>query len=622
MTPEAPVDGDVPVTRDRSASDRGGRIAAWEILVSVAAVAAASLAVWLTARADFLAHPGWLAFQKADVILGPVVVGLYWHRCRPASRFGPLLIAFGFVGVPYILQSSSHSALFSVGVLWEGAVYLATLALILAFPSGRLSGRADRLILMAGAVTAVAPFTAYVLVSRHIAGEGSISGCRGACPANALLVSDQPGAVKPLVDADRAAIVALALATAALLVWRFATGTPPKRRAFAIGAPVALLFLLTQAVYQATILFAPHDAPRLHATARWALVGSRSAIWYGFLFALIAAQLFAASVLRRVVGASVRRPQLTELEAILREPLGDPGLRLGFRQPRTNRWVDASGVPLEPPPLSSGRMLTEVERDESPEAAIVHDSQLADDPELLQAAGATALLALENAELETAWRDSLEELRRSRARIAAANDIARHRIEQDLHDGAQQRLLALRVQLVLLESMATSTELNRRVAGLKLEVDEAIDELRDIADGIYPQLLADHGLAEALRNVARRAAGRVEIAGEVGRYPIEIESAVYYCCLEALQNATTHGHKASTTVSVELHESRDRLSFEVRDDGPGLDTDVARESAGLHNMEDRVGAFDGHVEIVSTPGRGTRVAGFIPLRGAAVPGVD
>src|SRR5439155_13233013 len=206
----------------------------------------------------------------------------------------------------------------------------------------------------------------------------------------ALLVSDQPGAVKPLVDADRAAIVALALATAALLVWRFATGTPPKRRAFAIGAPVALLFLLTQAVYQATILFAPHDAPRLHATARWALVGSRSAIWYGFLFALIAAQLFAASVLRRVVCASVRRPQLTELEAILREPLGDPGLRLGFRQPRTNRWVDASGVPLEPPPLSSGRMLTEVERDGSPEAAIVHDSQPADDPELLPAAGATA----------------------------------------------------------------------------------------------------------------------------------------------------------------------------------------------------------------------------------------
>ena len=96
-------------------ADRGGRIAAWEILVSVAAVAAASLAVWLTARADFLAHPGWLAFQKADVILGPVGIGLYWHRCRPASRFGPLLIAFGFVGVPYILQSSSHSALFSVG---------------------------------------------------------------------------------------------------------------------------------------------------------------------------------------------------------------------------------------------------------------------------------------------------------------------------------------------------------------------------------------------------------------------------------------------------------------------------------------------------------------------------
>ena len=119
--------------------------------VAAVATAAAALAVWVTLSADFLAYPGWLAAQKADIILGPVLVGLYWIRRRPASRFGPLLIAAGLVGgVPYILQSSSEPVLFALGILWEGVIYTLTFALILSFPSGRLEGRAERVILAVG----------------------------------------------------------------------------------------------------------------------------------------------------------------------------------------------------------------------------------------------------------------------------------------------------------------------------------------------------------------------------------------------------------------------------------------------------------------------------------------
>ena len=305
-------------------------------ILAVAAFAIAAAAVWITLRADFLAYPGWLAAQKADMILGPVLIGLYWLRRRPASRFGPLLIAIGFLSAPYLLQSSAAPLAFSLGVLWEGPVFLMTLALILAFPSGRLDGSAERLILAVGFIGVVIPVALAVMVSPHVSAGLTIAGCSGACPANGLLVTPDAALAARLIDALRVVIAVLALATIALIAWRFAAGTPPRRRALAIGVPIALVFLVTQVAHQVMQLWSPQPSP-VSEIVTWTYVAARACLWYGFLLALVVAELFAGRVLRRVVETSLRRPSLSEIEAMLRGPLGDSRLRLVFWHPAEPR---------------------------------------------------------------------------------------------------------------------------------------------------------------------------------------------------------------------------------------------------------------------------------------------
>jgi signal transduction histidine kinase len=569
--------------------------------VAAVAVVAAAVAVWVTLSADFLAYPGWLAAQKADMILGPVLVGLYWLRRRPASKFGPLLLFAGLVGgIPYILQSSSGPVPFAAGVLWEGVIYTATLVLILGFPSGRF-GRPERLLLAIGAVGVMGAYLALVLFGPQISGQSAISVCAPACPANGLMIASEPEFVVEVVRFGRIVVILVALATIALIVQRLVRGTPPHRRALAIGAPVALAFLISQAAFQTASLF-ELQADDFYPFVQWTIVATRSSVWYGFLFALIAAELYAGRVLRQVMVASLKRPEPAELEAMLREPLGDPGLRLAFR---------AEDAVAEP---GSGCIVTAIERDGRPAAAIVHDAQLAEEPELLQAAGAIALLAQENAELEAGWRYSLSELRESRNRIVAASEIERRRLERDLHDGAQQRLVALRIRLALArEQVEAGTAGSAKLGELEGDLDEAIQELRDLAHGIFPSLLADRGLLAALRAVALRGPRRVELTGRrVGRYPPEIESAVYYCCLEALQNATKHAGP-DAHVAASLLAENGHLRLEVSDDGPGFDLAAVRAGVGLRNMEDRLGAVHGRLTIVTSPGNGTRISGVVPI---------
>jgi signal transduction histidine kinase len=429
-----------------------------------------------------------------------------------------------------------------------------------------------------------------------------------------LHISADASVADKLFQIDRAAIVTVALGTAALLLWRFARGTPPQRRALAIGTPLALLFLLTQAGYQLTLWLGGADLD-INTYVRWIFVGARSALWYGFLLALVSAQLFAAHVLRSIMSESLRRPTLADLTALLRKPLGDPSLELAFWNRERNAWLDGVGEAVEPPAANSRRGLTEVDRDGRPAVAIVHDAQLSDDPELLQAAGAAALLIFENVELQAAWESALREVQLSRARIAAASARERRRLEQDLHDGAQEALVALRIKLALAsEDPADDETLRRRLNELADELDGAIGEVRDIAHGIYPSLLAEFGLVHALEAVARRAAGNIEVLAEnVGRYPPEIESGVYYCCREALQNAVRHAGDAAA-VSVALRARDGELSFEVRDDGVGFDLAKDSIGAGLRNIEDRVGALTGSVRFISTPGSGTVVAGVVPVK--------
>ena len=577
-----------------------------------AAATMAVIAVVVTATADFLAHPGWLALQKADVILGPVLVGLYWCHRRPRSPFGLLLVAAGFLMAPYVLQSSSEPLAYASGIAWESVIYVLTLALILAFPSGRLD-RASRLLLAAATLFAALPWAIVVALNPSLVAIGSISGCDGACPENGLLLAAAPGAAATLLDAGRLAIVAVAAVAIGLLVARLRTAKPARRRALAIGVPIAIVFLTTQLAYQAAALIGADDGA-VHTIAQWAIAISRATLWYGFLAALIGAQLSAARVLRRSVEASLRRPSLADLERTMRDAVGDRSLRLLFWQTGSRHWSDAHGAAVQAPDPSRGQMVTDVEFDGAPAIAIVHARELAEDPELIHAAGAAALLARADAERQAAWEDSRRVLRESRGRIAAARDHERRALERDLHDSVQQQLAALVLRLALIrELIDPRSPAHEQIEGLEIDLQETLAELRRLAHGLYPASLAELGLIGALTAAATRSPTTVAIhADAIGRVPPAIESAVYYCCLEALQNATKHAGP-DARIAIRLSVAGGELHFEVRDEGVGFAPAAVRAGAGLRNIHDRMDAVNGRSEIVSAPGRGTVVSGAVPV---------
>ncbi|MET0727048.1 MAG: histidine kinase [Acidimicrobiales bacterium] len=230
-------------------------------------------------------------------------------------------------------------------------------------------------------------------------------------------------------------------------------------------------------------------------------------------------------------------------------------------------------------------------------------------------------LALHNVQLDSALQESLEnlrlandDLRASRARIVATGDAERRKIERNLHDGAQQHLVALAVNLRLTKDMLADDPEGaaEMLEALGDAVKDTIRELRDLAHGIYPPLLMDSGLPEALRAAANRSllAVSVDVDG-VERYPTEVEAAVYFCCLEALQNAAKHAPDAE--VVLRLRDAGGVLAFEVTDDGPGFDVTIAQNGHGFTNMGDRLGAIGGTVAWRSTPGTGTTIAGSVPL---------
>jgi signal transduction histidine kinase len=578
-------------------------------LSATVALAAAVATIWITADADFLAHPGWLAAQKADFILGPVLIGLYWLRARPRSRFGWLLIAFGFLCAGYVTQSLTTPWLFGTGLLWESFIYLGTLVLILTFPTGRLDGVAAKLVAVAGAAAAAFNIALVVMLPETNAG-GAISGCRQLCPRNGVAFAPDPARALDLLKPFQIVVICVAAATAAFLIWRIATGTPPQRRALAIGTSVALLFTALQITFLSLSVF-DVNAPELMKVIQWAFTAARALVWYGFLFALVAAQLFAGRALQQLVRGSLQRPSRRELEAMLRQPLGDPTFQLRLWDPRRSAWAGG---------LEHGARdtVTVIERAGSPAVALIHDAQLDDDPELLQAAGAVALLAAENAELDDVWKEAFEDVERSRERVARAVYDERRRVAINLHDGVQQRLGALRLRLAMTAELVPEEPLRNRLESIGNGVDDTLEEVREVAHGLYPHLLIEQGLVPALEHALLPIAIR---HNEILRHPPELESAVYYCCLEAVQNARKHGGP-NVQVSVSLREDAGSLSFEVTDDGPGFDRSTGHPGLGLQSLKDRLGGVGGRLAITGEPGRGTVVAGTVPLRPARGAGLQ
>jgi signal transduction histidine kinase len=235
---------------------------------------------------------------------------------------------------------------------------------------------------------------------------------------------------------------------------------------------------------------------------------------------------------------------------------------------------------------------------------------------LLSDLASQAGVVLRNVRLTEELLARLEELAASRKRLVAAQDEERRRIERNLHDGAQQQLVALKVRLSLVERISSEEKVKAMLADLAAEADGALQTLRDLARGIYPPLLEQRGLAEALSAQAAKATVPVGVEAEgLGRYPREVEAAVYFCCLEALNNAGKYA--GASQVVVRLRHRGGELSFEVQDDGAGFDASAPRGS-GLTNMADRMAAIGGEIEVISAPGSGTTVRGRVPVAEPAV----
>jgi len=294
---------------------------------------------------------------------------------------------------------------------------------------------------------------------------------------------------------------------------------------------------------------------------------------------------------------------------MLAESLGDRTLSIAYWLPDSETFVDEAGRPVDLPDPGSGRAWTAVERNGVRVAAIVHDAALDTGPELVQAAAAAAALALDNERLKADLRARVEELRVSRVRIVEAADAARRRLERDLHDGAQQQLVSLALDLRLLKSRVRDTDAEPLVDGLAEKLAVALGELRELARGIHPAILSDRGLGPAIEALASRVPVSVESEVDIDeRLSEPIEAAAYFVVAEALTNIVKYAQATKARVSV--RRRADVVTVVVDDDGVG----GARIGAGtgLRGLQDRLAALDGSLSIDSPGGGGTRLRARIP----------
>ena len=594
---------------------------------TLAALAALGAGLCLTAgvvavSSPFVDHPGVVVTGHVLIIGVPIGAGLYAIARRRAARFGWLLVIAGFVWAPTLLAESADSVPYSIGRVAAWMVEVMLIYLVLAFPSGRLTTRVDKVLFGAGVTLLLTLYLPTALAIDQFLLPSPWTACDSGCPPNAFMVtSSQPAFVTDVIYPVRdLALVLLLVAIAAVLARRVTHGTRLMRRTLAPVLSIAIVRIGLTALYTMLRRGAPESAGT-EAVGMLALV-STPALAIGFFAGLVRWRMFTVSALQRLTTDFVGPPSAARVRDLLASAFEDPSLEIVYWAPGPRRWVDASGEPVRLPTVDSARAATEVRSENRRVAAIVHDRALADQPILSEVAGGFAVVALENQRLDAELRSSLRELKESRARIMSAADKERQRIERDLHDGAQQRLVALGIKLEIARRSfeADSGRGPEMLREINADVDEALTEVRALARGVYPALLADRGLADALRAAAGNGPLEATVSADgLGRYAQEVESAVYFCCLEALQNAGKHA-RGATLVRVTLAEADEQLHFEVRDDGPGLARPLEGEGgAGLKNMRDRIAAVGGSLEVDAPAGGGTRVAGHVSLGLVEIP---
>ncbi|UGS37801.1 sensor histidine kinase [Capillimicrobium parvum] len=583
-----------------------------QIAVACAILPMVAVTLILALTGDHLQRPVAAGLYWSYLVAAPMAIGLVWWIRRPASRFGLLLIAFGVLVWVTSWQASGTPILFDVGVLVEAPIWLFTIYLFLAFPMGSVEPRAARWLLTVMGIGGLALFCAWAFFSPVIAGGGPLTRCAPNCPDNVLQIGSDPTVARVAGDAET--YVALALAAAVFFVYlaRLLSASRPQRRALISVAVTSLMFLPAYFVFNfAAWILKVDDLGTLDALA-WGIVATRILLPLGFLVALLRAELFASRVLGTLLGNLAARPTPGGWRDTIADVLDDDRFELGFHDPATGRFRDAAGDEVAPPPRGGQRAWVPVGRDGPPVAAMVVDETLMEDPELVRAAAAATLLAVEHEALEG-------ELQASRVRIVEAGNEERRRIERDLHDSAQQRLVALRIRLGQVAEQLDGSRDRAMIEQLGGEVDQVIGELRGFAQGVYPHVLGQSGLGPALEAVALRSAMRVTVRDDgLGRYSEALETSVYFCCTECLQNAAKHAGP-DAAVTIRLAERGGDVTFAVADDGVGFDPATVNGGAGLTNLADRVAAMGGTLTIDSAPGRGTHVAGVIPGAGSCAP---
>ncbi|HWN22260.1 MAG TPA: ATP-binding protein [Gaiellaceae bacterium] len=585
--------------------------AAWEYwirpwAVGVAAVVVAGITAALTISGDVLVRPGWFALFAGYNVIAFAAVGLLWRRRRPASRVGLLLLLLAGLLAVVSLQGASSSLAFSIGVLFDPVSALVAWYLVLTYPASSLRRAATATFGLAVA-TVVVGFVPWFFLSPNVAGATPLAQCTEGCPANALMIANRPDVAGHFGTVEEIFRVLFALAFVGLLVGRLVLATRPRRRVLAPVYVVACAWITAFGFFGA-LRYLVVTEPRVWDTLGWFLTGTRVALPLAFVLALVLAQIYAGGSLATMMRRLQAQPAPAELERAAGEALGDPGLRLAIWRSESEDWADVDGAPIVPAAAEPGRRWRELRSAGQPVAALGYDAALEDDPELTGAVATAVVLSFDRSRTDSERQLILSELQASRRRIATASATERRRIERDLHDSAQQQLVALRIHLDRAsERLGRDAELERVGEGL----EQALDEIRAIAHGAYPSVLRDFGLGAALTEATRsESRARVQI-GRLERYSEEVEAAVYFSALEAVQNASKHCPPGAR-ITVEVWEDSDEIRFEVRDDGPGFDPTSAAGSGGLVGIRDRLAAAGGRLEIQSEPGHGARVRGAVP----------
>jgi signal transduction histidine kinase len=522
-----------------------------------------------------------------------VTAGAIAWRRRPDSRFGPLLVAAGFATPASTLQWAAQPLPHTVGQLFDLLLPALWLHVFLAYPGGRLTRWPERLLVVATYGTALGLQFVVLMLG-------------GFDEENLLAVTHRP-TVSEAVQNGQLLILAGLCAAGAVLLWiRLHAHRPRPRRtaallAFAFGVALVMVGALLVA---GTFALPGFEILRL---VTFGLVGLAP---FAFLAGLLDARLARSGVADLVVRLGNGPPE--NLQELIARALRDPSLVVAYWLPTRGSWVDGNGTPVELPGVGAPLVTTLIERAGEPVAALLHDPALRDEPELLDSVSAAAGIALENGRLQAELQARLQELHGSRARVIEAAQTERRRLERNLHDGAQQRLVALALELRLLErELPADQGVREQLARLRGEVTASLDELRDVAHGIHPAVVTGHGLAVALESIAERTPLPLELAvDDLPRLPEPVEVTAYYVVCEGLANVGKHAGASRCIVDVRL--VGETLVVAVTDDGAG-GADPTRGS-GLRGLADRVEALDGRLEVAPAPAGGTRLQAEIPVR--------